>query len=82
MARPEASTAEGYLKDECIGFVTEYLHRFDAVNRRVWDVDEEYGNAEEVLQGAGKEYIMPPAIRDLAHQYVVTNISVMEDFHK
>jgi hypothetical protein len=72
MARPEASTAEGYLKDECIGFVTEYLHRFDAVNRRVW----------EVLQGAGKEYIMPPAIRDLAHQYVVTNISVMEDFHK
>jgi hypothetical protein len=24
MARPEASMAEGYIKDECIGFVMEY----------------------------------------------------------
>jgi hypothetical protein len=31
MARPEASMAEGYLKDECIGFITKYLHRFDVV---------------------------------------------------
>jgi hypothetical protein len=35
MARPEASMAEGYLKDECLGFVTEYLQRFDVVHRRV-----------------------------------------------
>jgi hypothetical protein len=25
MARPEASMAEGYLKEECFGFITEYL---------------------------------------------------------
>jgi hypothetical protein len=25
MAQLEASMAEGYLKDECLGFVTEYL---------------------------------------------------------
>jgi hypothetical protein len=25
MARLEASIGEGYLKDECLGFVTEYL---------------------------------------------------------
>jgi hypothetical protein len=31
MVRPEASMAEGYLKDECLGFVTEYLQRFDVV---------------------------------------------------
>jgi hypothetical protein len=35
MARPEASMAEGYLKDECIGFLTEYLQRFDVVQQRV-----------------------------------------------
>jgi hypothetical protein len=35
MARPEASMAEGYVKEECIGFVTEYLQRFDVVQRRV-----------------------------------------------
>jgi hypothetical protein len=33
MARPEASMAEGYLKDKCIGFVTEYLQRFEVVHR-------------------------------------------------
>jgi hypothetical protein len=30
-ARPEASMAEGYMKEECIGFVTEYLQQFDVV---------------------------------------------------
>jgi hypothetical protein len=35
MARPKAFMVEGYLKDECIGFVTEYLQRFDAIHQRV-----------------------------------------------
>jgi hypothetical protein len=43
MARPEASMAKGYVKDECIGFVIEYLQRFDVVECRVWDANEEYG---------------------------------------
>ena len=34
-ARLEASMVEGYMKEECIGFVTEYLQQFDAVQRRV-----------------------------------------------
>jgi hypothetical protein len=33
MVRPEASMVEGYLKEECLGFVTEYLQRFNAVHR-------------------------------------------------
>jgi hypothetical protein len=78
MARPEASMAEGYVKDECIGFITEYLQRFDVVERRVWDADEEYGDVEEVLEGSGKPYIMTPALQDVAHQYALTNLSVMQ----
>jgi hypothetical protein len=35
MARLEATMAEGYVKEECIGFLTEYLQRFDVVHRRV-----------------------------------------------
>jgi hypothetical protein len=35
MAQPEASMVEGYLNDECIGFITEYLQRFEVVQRRV-----------------------------------------------
>jgi hypothetical protein len=30
-ARSEASMAEGYVKDECIGFITKYLQRFDII---------------------------------------------------
>jgi hypothetical protein len=78
MARPEASMAEGYLKDECLGFVTEYLQRFDVVHRRVWDAEEEYGDAEEVLEGVGKPYLMTAELRDVAHQYVLRNIKSLQ----
>jgi hypothetical protein len=81
MARPEASMAEGYLKDECLGFVTEYLQRFDVVHRRVWDAEEEYGDIEEVLEGAGKPYLMTAELRDVAHQYVLRNIFVMQPLY-
>jgi hypothetical protein len=67
MARPKASIAEGYLKDECLGFVTEYLQRFDVVHRQVWDAEEEYGDVEEVLEGVGKPYLMTAELCDIAH---------------
>ena len=34
---------------------TKYLQRFEVVDRRVWDADEEYGDAEEVVEGARAE---------------------------
>jgi hypothetical protein len=79
MARPEASMAEGYLKDECL--VTEYLQKFDVVHRRVWDPEEEYGDAEDVLEGTGTPYIMTAELRDIAHQYVLRNISAMQPMY-
>jgi hypothetical protein len=77
MARPEASMAEGYIQDECLGFVTEYLQRFDVVKRCIWDVDEEEGDVGEVLEGAGTKFLMNPILRDVAYQYVLANISIM-----
>ncbi len=82
MARPEASMAEGYARDECMGFITEYFHKFEVVDRRVWDADEEYGDAEEVLEGAGTKYLMTPTLRDVAHQYALTNLSLMAPWHR
>ena len=79
--RSEACMAEGYLKDECIGFVTKHLKSFEHTQRRVWDENEEYGDAEEVLQGATKQFVMTPALLDLAHQYVLMNASIMEEFY-
>jgi hypothetical protein len=63
----EVSMAEGYLKDECLGFVTEYLQRFDVVHRRVWDAEKEYGDIAEVLEGAGKPYLMTAKLCYVAH---------------
>jgi len=68
---------EGYLKDECIGFVTEYLQSFDVIERRVWDAEEEYGDAKEVLHGGGQLFIMSLTLRDLAHQYVFSNMAYL-----
>jgi hypothetical protein len=31
MTRLEASMAKGYVQDDCLGFITEYLQRFDVV---------------------------------------------------
>jgi hypothetical protein len=38
-SRPEASMAEGYILDETIRFVTEYLQDFRHVRHRIWDVN-------------------------------------------
>ena len=81
MARPEACMAEGYLKDECLGFLTEYLQRFEPTKRRVWDADEEYGDAKEVVSGMGKPFVLSPELRDVAHQYVLSNVCAMEDLY-
>jgi hypothetical protein len=48
------------------------------VHRRVWDADEEYGNAEEVPEDTGKPYVMNLALRDVAHQYVLQNVAIMQ----
>jgi hypothetical protein len=74
--------AEGYVRDECFGFITEYLHRVEVVDRRVWDEDEEYGNAKEVVEGTGAKFLMPPSLRDLAHHYTLSNLSLMKPWHR
>ena len=82
MARPEACMVEGYARDECLCFIIEYLHKFEVVDRQVWDADEEYKNAEEVLEGVGTKYLMTPALRDVAHRYALTDFSLMAPWHR
>jgi len=52
MVHPEASMATGYLMDETLGLITEYMDQFQPSNRRIWDLDEEEGVCGEVLEGA------------------------------
>ncbi len=77
MARPKVSMAKGYIRDECLGFIIEYLQRFEVVQCRVWDVDEEEGDAREILKGVDMKFVMSSTLWDLAYQYILTNISIM-----
>jgi hypothetical protein len=76
-SRPEASMAEGYMVDETIGFVTEYLQDFRHVRQRIWDADEEEGVYGEVLEGAATRLTLDPVTREVAHQYVITNVACL-----
>ncbi len=74
MAQLEGSMAKGYTLEETLGFVTEYLHEFEHVTRKVWDVE---GVSREVLEGVPTKVMLNLILRDLAHDYVLTNTEVM-----
>jgi len=44
---------ERYITDECLGFIIEYLQRFEVVQWHIWDVEEEERDTNEVLEGDG-----------------------------
>jgi hypothetical protein len=76
-ARPEASMASGYVLDETLGFVTEYMQMFTQVRHRIWDGNEEEGVYGEVLEGSGSKFCLLPSTQDLAHHYVLTNAACL-----
>jgi hypothetical protein len=62
--------AKGYVLEETLRFVTKYLHEFEHVSKRVWNVNE--GLCGEVLEG-----VFTKVLQDLANEYVFTNIEIM-----
>ncbi len=64
MFQPEGSMVEGYILDETMGFVIEYLQEFQHVSKRFWDVEEveEEGVVREVLEGAIEKYVLGPRL--------------------
>ncbi len=76
--RPEASMALGYIRDETLGFLTEYMAEYQHVRTRVWNADEEEGVIGEVLQGAVTRKKITLEQRDMAHQFVLQNTKLMQ----
>jgi hypothetical protein len=44
--------ATGYLMDETLRLIIEYIDKFQPSKRRIWDSDNEEGVCGEVLEGA------------------------------
>ncbi len=57
--------------------LTKYLQKFEVVLGHIWDAKKEKGNVGEVLEGVGQKKLMTLALHDFAHQYILTNISLM-----
>ena len=61
---------KGHMKDEYLGFITKYLEKKnEVVDCWVWDTDDKYADAEEMLQKIHK-YMMSLALWELAHQFL------------
>jgi Domain of unknown function (DUF4218) len=76
--RPEASMALGYIKDETLGYLTEYMAGYQHVRTRVWHSEEDDGVIGEVLEGGYTQLHLTTRIRDLAHEYVLRNTELMQ----
>jgi hypothetical protein len=67
IVRPKGSMAEWYIWDECLGFITEYLLKFEVVQQWIWDVDEKEGDDTKMHDGVGAKFFMSLGLRNLAH---------------
>lgn len=76
--RPEASMAMGYIKDETLGFLTEYMAGSGDHMRRVWQSEEDDGVTGEVVEGSGRVVQLSIELRDKAHSYVLQNTEPMQ----
>lgn len=65
--RPEASMALGFIAEESLGFLTEYMAAVQHVKTRIWQTEEDEGVVGEVLQGKGTQIQLPLQIQDHAH---------------
>jgi len=54
-AKPKGSMVFGYLKEESIGFLNEYLVEYTPTTKRAWDENEESSIYDEILEGAKRE---------------------------
>ena len=71
--RPEGGMAEGYATEEAVRFCTEYMSKFTAVTRRVWDDKEDPTMVDGILQGKGRPRPMSIEFWEWAHAFVLDN---------
>ena len=60
-AKPEGSMANGYLREEAIGFLNEFLSEYTPTTKRAWDDKEEPAMFDEILEGAKRDRPMSTA---------------------
>jgi len=81
-AKPEGSMTNGYLREESIGFLNEYLSNYTAIRKRAWDDNEEPAMYDEIMEGVKRDRVMSPEFQKLIHGFVLDNIAPMEPYRR
>jgi hypothetical protein len=69
--------AIGYLMDETLGLITEYMDQFQPSKKQLWDSNEEESVCGEVLEGASIRIELIVTQQNMAHNYVFNNTNIM-----
>lgn len=78
-ARPEASMAEGWLVQESLVHVAEFLGRNDPLGTpQAWSNKDDDRISGEVPQGNGKDCIMSEELRGKVIRFCILNHPAME----
>ena len=81
-SKPEGSMANGYLREESIGFLNEYLSLYTPTTKRAWDDKEEPAMYDEILEGGKRDRLMTNDFRRLVHEFVLENTEHMEVYRR
>jgi hypothetical protein len=79
-AKPEGSMANGYLREESIGFLSEYMSEYTPTTKRAWDDQEEPAMYDEILEGGKRDRPMTSSFQKLIHEFVLDNTEHMEPY--
>lgn len=77
-AKPEGSMAYGYLREESIGFLNEFMSQYTPTTKRAYDDKEEPAMYDEILEGSPRERKMSDQFQRLIHEFVLDNTEHME----
>ncbi len=81
-AKPEGSMANGYLREESIGFLNEYLSEYTPTTKRAWDDKEEPAMYDEILEGVKRDRVMTAEFLKLIHGFVLDNTEHMDPYKR
>jgi hypothetical protein len=65
--------ASGYVVDKSLGFCTEYFSLYNHTRRRIWDLEQELQETNEVLQGKPKRVKLSLLHMTQIHKYVLSH---------
>jgi len=81
-AKTEGSMAYGYLREESIGFLNEYLSEYTPTTKRAWDEDEEPGMYDEVLEGGKRDRFMSVEFQKQIHGFILDNSEHLDEYRR